>query len=403
MLGNSDADDIFPVPGYRRLAEKTKRIYDLYGAADRFVLLETAGPHKDTPELRLGAFRWMERWLKYNGKEAPEVTEQERPRFTPPQLKVFDRLPADAINATVHESFIKPARPELPQSAEVVRAWWPGQSKQWLQALREQVFRGWPAKPPELGVKEAANVVANGLRLRAFDFTSEDGVELRLWLATAEKTEKPNLVVLTAVDEAGWRDWLAELGPAFREAVQAGEMPKLDEAKFRQNLKALEFNQWAFATVAPRGIGPTQWAAPGSDADAHIRRRFALIGQTLDGQRVWDARRALAVLRGVPELQKVPLWLQGKGAMAGVVLYAGLFEPDVARFDLWHPPASHRQGPTFLNVRRVLDVPQAVALAFPRQVRLYVKDEAEAKTWDWPSQLQQALGQEYLKIRQVGE
>jgi hypothetical protein len=44
-----------------------------------------------------------------------------------------------------------------------------------------------------------------------------------------------------------------------------------------------------------------------------------------------------------------------------------------------------------------------VALAFPRKVRLYVKDDEEAKAWDWPLQLQKALGEEYLQIRKVGE
>ena len=122
---------------------------------------------------------------------------------------------------------------------------------------------------------------------------------------------------------------------------------------------------------------------------------------TLDGQRVWDVRRALAVLRGLPDLKGVPLWLQGKKEMAGIALYAALFEPDVARLDLWHPPASHRQGPILLNVRRTLDMPQAMALAFPRPIRLYVKDDAEAKSWSWPMQLQKQLGQEYLKIRSV--
>lgn len=400
MLGNSDADDIFPVPGYRRLADKVRRIYDLYGAGDRFVLLETAGPHKDTPELRLGAFRWMNRWLK---DEPGETTETERPRFEARQLKVFDRLPDDAINATVHNTFIKPARPELPRSPEVVKEWWPGQSKEWLQALREHVFRGWPEQPPALNARPVADIKHDGLRLQAFDFTSEASIELRVWLLTAEKVEKPSLVVLTAMDEPGWQEWTRELGPAFKEALQLSQEPKLDAAKYQQNRKLLEGQKWAFATIAPRGIGPTQWAEPGSVADSHIRRRFALIGQTLDGQRVWDVRRALAVLRGLPELDKVPLWLQGKQEMAGVALYAGLFEPDVVRLDLWHPPASHRQGPTFLNVLRTLDLPQAMALFGPRQIRLYVKDEAEAKRWDWPLQLQRALGRESLKIRTVGE
>jgi hypothetical protein len=48
-------------------------------------------------------------------------------------------------------------------------------------------------------------------------------------------------------------------------------------------------------------------------------------------------------------------------------------------------------------------MPQAMALAFPRKVRLYVKDDAEAKAWEWPVKLQKALGQEHLQIRAVGE
>ena len=43
LLGNSDEDDIFPVPGYRRLAEKVRKIYDLYGAGSKFVLSGDAG------------------------------------------------------------------------------------------------------------------------------------------------------------------------------------------------------------------------------------------------------------------------------------------------------------------------------------------------------------------------
>ena len=136
---------------------------------------------------------------------------------------------------------------------------------------------------------------------------------------------------------------------------------------------------------------------------AVLRRRFGLLGQTLDGQRVWDVRRGLACLRTVADLKDVPLWLQGKDDMAGIALYAGVFEPDVVRLDLWHPSPSHQEGPYFLNVRRVLDMPQAVALALPRKVRIYVKDDAEAKAWEWPRELQKALEQDSLQIRKVPE
>jgi hypothetical protein len=290
---------------------------------------------------------------------------------------------------------------ELPEAAEVAREWWNGKAPELMQGLREKVFRGWPENPPALDARPAADVASDGLRLRAFDFISEDNVELRLWLLTAAKVERPSLVVLTAVDEPGWQEWTQELGPAFTDVLQLSQEPRIDAAKFRRTRRMLEVNGWAFATVAPRGIGPTRWAEAGTPDDAHVRRRFALLGQTLDGQRVWDVRRGLEVLRGVPELKGAPLWLQGTGNMAGVVLYAALFEPDVARLDLWHPPATHRQGPIFLNVRRVLDMPQAVALAFPRSVVVYVKDDAEAKTWEWPLQLQKALGKEHLKIRKI--
>lgn len=43
LLGNSDADPIFPVPGYRRMAEEVKKIYALQGAEGKFDLLETKG------------------------------------------------------------------------------------------------------------------------------------------------------------------------------------------------------------------------------------------------------------------------------------------------------------------------------------------------------------------------
>ncbi len=440
LLGNSDADAIFPVPGYRRLADKVRHIYDLYGAGDKFALLETAGPHVDTVELRLGAFRWMNRWLQ--GDSGDHASEKERPRFSREQLQVVTRPPDDAINAIVHEMFIKPAHPRQPQVPAVAQEWWPGQSREWLQVLRDKVFHGWPEQPPSLGARLAADVRHQGIRLRAFDFTSEDQVDLRLWLLTGEpavqpefsavlaatpnggmagvpwtalhlssrkawfpraKDFRPTLVVLNALDEPGWQEWLTELGPAFREALQVDRLPTLDAARFRQNQRVLQLQPWAFAYVAPRGIGPTRWSTAGTSEDNHIRRRFALLGQTLDGQRVWDVRRALAVLRGVPDLKGVPLWLQGKSDMAGVALYASLFEPDVARLDLWNLPASHMQGPTFLNVRRTMDMPQALALAFPKAIRLYVRTPADAQAWDWPLQLQKSLGKNHLQLRVVAQ
>jgi dienelactone hydrolase len=404
LLGNSDADDIFPVAGYRGMADKVRKVYDLYDAGDRFQLLETKGPHKDTPELRVGAFRWMNRWLK---KDESEVTEPEFKPLSPKQLKVFDRLPDDAANPTIDETFHKPADVEQPRTPAVAREWWKGKAPEWRDGLRDRCFRGWPVKPPGLDVKPAEDVTRDGLRLRAYDFVSEEEVPLRLWLLTAEKVEKPSQVILNVLDEDDWNEWASDLGPEFQKALQLKAAPKRDDEKFAQNRKALAFNKWAFAAVAPRGVGPTRWSEvspfDGKPVGQQIRRRFALLGQTLEGQRVWDVRRAVTCLKTIEDVKAAPLRLQGKGDMAVIALYAALFEPDVTGLDLFRPPASHRDGPVFLNVLRVLDVPQAVALAFPRQVKLYVTDDAEAKAWEWPLQLQKSLGQEYLQVRATGE
>jgi hypothetical protein len=409
LLGNSDRDDIFPVAGYRRPAQKVRRLYGLLGASERFQLVETKGPHVDTPELRRGAFRWMNRWLKGDDRE---VTEPAQSRLTPQQLKVLDRAPDDAINDIAHLRFRRPARADLPEAPEVARAWWAGKAPQLHAALRERVFRGWPDKPPPLDSRPADEIRSGGLRLRAFDFVSEQEVPLRLWVLTHEMVERPSRVIVSVVGEAGWREWVRDLGLPFRAALyNRGNLspvpyPKRDDGRFAQHRHALEYYKWAFVTVAPRGIGPTRWSEvskfDGRPAGQQIRRRFALLGQTLDGQRVWDVRRALACLNGVADLNGVPRTVQGRADMAGVALYAALFEPDVARLDLWNPPASHHTGPTFLNVLTVLDMPQAVALAFPRKVRLHVKSEEAAKAWGWPLRLQQALGENHLQVRVVG-
>jgi cephalosporin-C deacetylase-like acetyl esterase len=410
LLGNSDQDMIFPVPGYRRMAEKVKRLYTLLGAGDRFALLETKGPHKDTPELRLGAFRWMNRWLK---NDKGEVADSTRPLLKPQQLKVFDRAPADAINEVVHERFRRPAKLDLPLAPEVAREWWKGKAPELRKALRDRVFRGWPEKMPPLGAKLAAEVKHRGVRLRAYDFLSEEAVPLRLWLVGHEKVARPTEVIASVVDEAGWKEWLGDLGPAFRSALHDGgnlaprPYPAWNEARFAQHRKVMEYYRWVFAVIAPRGIGFTRWSEvsrfDGKPNGHQIRRRFALLGQTLDGQRVLDVVRAVACLREVKELKDVPLTLQGKGDMAGVALYAALFEPGVMGLDLWHLPASHRKGPTLLNVLTVLDMPQALGLALPRKVKLHVKDEDEAKAWKWTVSLQKALGGEGLKIRMEEE
>jgi hypothetical protein len=117
-------------------------------------------------------------------------------------------------------------------------------------------------------------------------------------------------------------------------------------------------------------------------ADTHIRRRFVLLGRSVEDGNVWGTRRAIRALLERPEFKNAKITLHGDANDAAIALYAGLFEPAVERFELYNLPTSHRDGPAFLNVMRVLDMPQAVALAFPRQVVLH---GANPDNWKWPA------------------
>ena len=47
-------------------------------------------------------------------------------------------------------------------------------------------------------------------------------------------------------------------------------------------------------------------------------------------------------------------------------LYASLFEPGISGLDLHRMPSSHAEGPDYLNVLKILDIPQAAAMAASR-------------------------------------
>ncbi len=154
----------------------------------------------------------------------------------------------------------------------------------------------------------------------------------------------------------------------------------------------------AVAVVATRGVGPTSWP---SAKDTHLRRRFALLGQTLDGMRVWDARRALAALRTVKDLAEGPMDIFSRKDMAAVAFWTAVFEPDVKRIMLEDPPATVRDGPALLNLDRVLGMPQALALLGPREVVLIGADPA---SWAWARDLASVLhpGASWPEFRPAG-
>jgi hypothetical protein len=71
----------------------------------------------------------------------------------------------------------------------------------------------------------------------------------------------------------------------------------------------------------------------------------------------------------------------GRGQAGILAAYAALLEPSITEVVVVDPPVSHRDGPYFLNVLRVLDIPEALGLLAPRKLTLVnAKDKAFDRT-----------------------
>ena len=365
LISNTDKDTIFPLEGVVRVHEKVRRIYRLYGAEKNLGLQITEGPHLDTQELHIHSFRWFHRFLK--NEPATLIEKAAVKFFPPPQLRVFETLPPDELVTRVAESFVAPA---APPRRPATPAAWESDRNQFLQGLRDKVFRGWPS-PEGLNSSPGGKLLfegeAEGIRLRILEFDSQSQVPLRLYLASRPGLAAADLdlTVLHIVDDAGWNELVAGLRTAFP-APFAGEPTNDTPATRLAGIqKSLAESRRGLAWLAPRGLGPDRW--PGDAVrQVGIRRRFQLLGQTVDGMRVWDIRRGIQELQSVAGLKSKPLWLQAEGHQSGLALYASLFETGISRLELTNLPASHRAGPDLLNVLRVGDLPMALAAAAER-------------------------------------
>ncbi len=362
LFSNSDKDKIFPLDGVVRTHAKLKNIYDLYGAADKLGLLITEGQHKDTQELQVPAFRWMNRWLQ--GRDTPITRVADKP-FDPRQLRVFDELPADQRNTTAHEWFVPQFEPPaLPTS----RQQWESMRSEWLRQLKEKCFRSWPTAAAPLETKLINDQQSKNARYESFEFTSDENLRLRITVMRGLPSKKPSRLFVYVAN-------LNELITLDGRISATGDV--------------------AQAVVATRGSGSAEWV-PEQKKDTQIQRRFLLDGKTADDGRVWDVCRAVAALRSLDELSDAKIWLVGQGKMAPVALYATLLSPDVHALVLDRPATSHRDGSYFLNVLRIVDLPQSAAMVFPRMIFL---QDMDRDAWAWTEGVAKLYSKQTLPIQ----
>jgi hypothetical protein len=347
LIGGTDTDRLFNLENTLRIHDKVRRIYELHKATDKLGLVIGPGGHDETPELQLAVLRWFNRHLKGEEKPAP-VTVDVKSYFSPTELKVFAELPTDAINTNIANTFVPLAKTTQRSALELA------------EILRTNVFRGWPADDLPLEPRRVFSVERDGVRFSAWDFASQPEMPLRLYLLESVQTAPVGSVPIQVMDERSWHTWLRWIRVGFADQLSAelttttnASPEAIAEAKWRRG--ALPGTVTAF--FAPRGIGLTAWSGD-SKAQTKIRRRFMALGQTLDGMRVWDIRRAIQMVHFIRDADVAKVQLTASGQMGVNLLYAALFEASVRRVELNALPKSHMDVPDYLGIMRFTDIPQ---------------------------------------------
>ncbi len=337
LFANSDKDSIFPMDGNRRIIERLRQAYKMYEKPDLVDEHVSQGGHDYRPDLRIAIFKWMNKYLK---NETGEVKDADFKPLAGKELRVFAEdadLPKDSVNGKIDELFVPSAKVTLPEEGKF-DAW----KKLVMKELREKCFRGWPERVPQAKMPKKVSDTDFGFYLE-----TEPGIMIRVQYEEGDVKKPISFIVLGTDDKA--------IGmPKWAEDVHEGEC----------------------FLCSPRGHGLTAWTA--KNPPNYVERAHVLVGKTVDQMRVWDT---IAAFREHRTQAPAKFWqAAGKGQAGIIAAYAALLEPDFAAAELYDPPSSHRDGPIFLNVLRVLDIPEALGLLAPRPLTIHSNDKAFDRT-----------------------
>ena len=386
LVCNTDKDPIFPLNGVVDVFRKVRGVYAQLNASKYLGLQVAEGPHKDVQPLNTGAFHWFERHLK--GVDPMATTSDAAVKvLQPEQLRVLNSMPAGQINTSIDSRFVPAAvAPPAPKNLGE----WEAMRNAWMTDLSSHVFAAWPEiaakEPKEIGSASHQDGV-----LHAYSCEGEDPFELRLYVFTAKESDssvRDEGVRFQILDETTWKAFLREhqnalknIGDPFIDLLEFDGSQSLDAAS-----EATE-RRGQVVYAVPRGIGPLAWKQP---KEVSIRRRFALLGSTVEGSQVWDICTLMNSARLLARFRDAKFHLHASKTMAVNAVYASLFVEPAASLTLASPAYTHADGPVYLNVLRFLDCPQAAALSAVRQPIRFTG--ADPERWVWTSNAVAGIG-----------
>jgi len=333
LFANSDNDNIFPMDANRRIIAKLRKTYKMYGKPELVDDYVSVGGHAYRPDLRIAIFKWINKQVK--GDTTTVVKDVDGPVFPGKMLRGFrdeNGIPKDAINATIDETFVEKARVKLPTKEN-----FPTWKKDLLKSLRARVFYGHPEPiPPAKHLYWGASAMIWG--------TFETAPAIRIGTEQGRANPKRS--------SEDWTLLIADVASQDEKAltwpIPTWPIPSLRE----------------FSTIqlTPRGVGGLAWSR--KSPPNFVERSHVLLGHTVSDGQVWDIA-AITRYESESKKGKGNATLVGRGQAGILAAYAALFEPSIKEVVIIDPPKSHKEGPYFLNVLRVLDIPEALGLLAP--------------------------------------
>ncbi|MCI0390180.1 MAG: acetylxylan esterase [Acidobacteria bacterium] len=349
LLVNADADRGFPMDAFNEMAEKMREIYRLYNAGGDLRTAVTHGGHADTEEIRLPVFSFFLK--EFLGIETAVATEG--PIDKPPRESLVcfrDGAPLDERLTRIDEELIPAYTPNVRAMARSPKE----RIDAITGALRTEVFRYFPEKAHALAPVWGEEKKLNGRTSKRVSFNSFEDLRVQgVFSRPITTTSRSKLPAALVIDHRrGMPRWGNEQP---LEMDKWGERAVLVIETLDRGTRALEQNLRSFND---------------DDLLHHMKRQAMVAGTTIESMQLYEVLRSLEFLKSLPDVDPLRITIVGKGETGVHGLYAALLDSSVRRVVLGSPPASHRQGPTYLGILRYTDIPEVIGLLRNR-VRLY--------------------------------
>lgn len=372
LLVASGTDDVlWRPPAFREAAHRMHRVYAELGVEENVRLVEDLSPHGYTPKLRKAVFEWFNHHLK--GDDSP-VTDDVTDFVEPDEnLLVFGgNLPEDDRMGQVSTFFTpRPDRPEVDDPPQ-----WEIEQKERIASLRSLTFRQMPEtfEPRVLQVK-LDGTARDDADLFTYEYDSTDGFTCRARVATPLNEPQPHPV-------------LACVFGASRSPFAGGGA---DRPSVSGNV--------ATAVIEARGTGAT---AMGDGIEWTVRRACYAVGYTLPERQTLDLLDALAIIRTQEALADTAVY--GHGKTAAHAIYAAVLDEQVTEVVLEEPCETHTnpETPEFLGVLQTGDLPENLALIFPRPIT-FIGEIPESYEWTADLYRRLGMGERVRVIEQVAD